>query len=53
MKRAGALICAILIAVTMMAPAAFAEDNNSSAAAAKTDLEMVRRVMTTVEAFLA
>ena len=41
MKRAGALICAILIAVTMMAPAAFAEDNNSSAAAAKTELEMV------------
>lgn len=41
MKRAGALICAILIAVTMMAPAAFAEDNNSSAAAVKTDLEMV------------
>jgi len=41
MKRAGALICAILIAVTMMAPAAFAEDNNGSAAAAKTDLEMV------------
>jgi len=40
MKRAGALICAILIAVTMMAPAAFAEDNNGSAAAAKTDLEM-------------
>ena len=41
MKRAGALICAILIAVTMMAPAAFAEDSNSSAAAAKTDLEMI------------
>ncbi|MCR5034425.1 MAG: Ig-like domain-containing protein [Clostridia bacterium] len=41
MKRACALICAILIAVTMMAPAAFAEDNNSSAAAVKTDLEMV------------
>ena len=41
MKRAGALICAILIAVTMMAPAAFAADNDSSTAAAKTDLEMV------------
>lgn len=41
MKKAGALICAILIAVTMMAPAAFAADNDSSAAAAKTDLEMV------------
>ena len=40
MQRAGALICAILRAVTMMAPAAFAEDNNGSAAAAKTDLEM-------------
>ena len=41
MKRAGALICVILMAVAMMAPAAFAEDNDSSAAAAKTDLEMV------------
>ena len=41
MKRAGALICVILMAVAMMAPAAFAEDNDSSAAAAKTDLELV------------
>lgn len=41
MKRAGALICAILIAVAMMAPAAFAEDNDNASAAAKTDLEMI------------
>ena len=41
MKRTCAWICAILIAVAMMAPAAFAEDNDSSATAAKTDLEMV------------
>ena len=41
MKRAGALICAILITVAMMAPAAFAVDNNDSSAAAKTDLELI------------
>ena len=41
MKRAGALICVILMAVLLMAPAAFADDSSSSATAAKTDLEIV------------
>lgn len=46
MKRASALICALIVAVFMMAPAAFAADTDDaaadkSAAAAKTDLELV------------
>ena len=46
MKRASALVCALIVAVFMMAPAAFAAgtDNaaaDKSAAAAKTDLELV------------
>ena len=41
MKRTCAWICAILIAMAMMAPAAFAADDDNSAAAAKTDLELV------------
>ena len=41
MKKAGALICVMIMAVMMMAPAAFAADNSSSAATAKTDLEIV------------
>ena len=42
MKRASAIICVIMMAVALMAPAAFAaEDTNDSAAAAKTDLELV------------
>ena len=46
MKRASALICALIVAVFMMAPVAFAADTDDaaadkSAAAAKTDLELV------------
>ena len=46
MKRASALICALIVAVFMMAPAAFAADTDDAAAdkgaaAAKTDLELV------------
>lgn len=42
MKRASAIICVIMMAVALMAPAAFAaEDTNDSAAAAKTDLELI------------
>jgi len=46
MKRASALICALIVAVFMMAPAVFAADTDDaaadkSAAAAKTDLELV------------
>ena len=43
MKRTGALICVIMMAVAMLAPAAFAAENagkDDSAAAAKTDLVM-------------
>ena len=42
MKRISAIICVIMMAVALMAPAAFAaEDTNDSAAAAKTDLELI------------
>ena len=46
MKRASALVCALIVAVFMMAPAAFAAGTDDaaadkSAAAAKTDLELV------------
>lgn len=46
MKRASALICALIVAVFMMAPAAFAAGTDDAAAdkgaaAAKTDLELV------------
>ena len=41
MKRASALICVILMTLALMAPVAFAADNSDSAAAAKTDLELV------------
>ena len=42
MKRVSAIICVIMMAVALMAPAAFAaEDTSDSAAAAKTDLELV------------
>ena len=42
MKRISAIICVIMMAVALMAPAAFAaEDTNDAAATAKTDLELV------------
>ena len=42
MKRVSAIICVIMMAVALMAPAAFAAENtDDSAAAAKTDLELI------------
>ena len=41
MRKAGALICVIIMTVLLMAPAAFAAEDGDSAAAAKTDLEIV------------
>ena len=44
MKRTGAILCALIIAVFMMSPAAFAAGNDDAAknaAEAKTDLELV------------
>ena len=41
MRKAGALICVIIMTVLLMAPAAFVAEDGDSAAAAKTDLEIV------------
>ena len=41
MRKAGAFICVIIMTVLLMAPAAFAAEDGDSAAAAKTDLEIV------------
>ena len=41
MRKAGALRCVIIMTVLLMAPAAFAAEDGDSAAAAKTDLEIV------------
>ncbi len=41
MRRAGALICVIIMSVLLMAPAAFADNGSSTATAAKTDLEIM------------